>query len=80
MGSFILASNGLNFIDEVNHDYHLINSANSIDHTGNNCPSNVNLINNNRDIDNQTRSPFADLGADENLINYPFIFGDGFEN
>ncbi len=68
------------FIDETNHDYHLINSSNLIDHTGNNCPSNVNLINNNRDIDNQTRSPFADLGADENLINYPFIFGDGFEN
>ncbi len=68
------------FIDEANHDYHLINSSNLIDHTGNNCPSNVNLINNNRDFDNQTRSPVADLGADENLINYPFLFGDGFEN
>lgn len=68
------------FINEANHDYHLQNTSDLIDFVGANCPSNPNLINNGRDIDNQPRSPLADLGADENLINVPFIFSDGFEN
>lgn len=68
------------FIDEANHNYHLKNSSDLIDFVGTNCPSNVNLINNGRDIDNQPRSTLTDIGADENLINVPLIFLDSFEN
>ena len=67
------------FIDEANNDYHLLNTSNLIDFVGTNCPENLNLINNNRDIDNQPRTDFTDLGADENLTN-DIIFDNGFEN
>ena len=67
------------FLDEANHDYHLKTTANLIDYVGNNCPSNPNLMNNNRDIDNQYRTTLADLGADEDLFN-DIIFVNGFEN
>lgn len=69
----------LYFVDAANNDFHLSDTSGLIDFTGLNCPINPNLFNNRRDIDNQPRTPAADMGADENLIN-DFIFINGFED
>ena len=69
----------LNFIDELNKDFHLADSSVLVDFVGTFCPPNPNLINNGRDIDNDPRTLSADLGADENLSN-DIIFENDFEH
>ena len=72
-------NDNLFFVNELNHDYHIKDGSLLVDYVGTHCPTNLNLFNHNKDMDNDSRTSLSDLGADENLSN-DIIFEDGFEH